>query len=223
MNYPINYSTQLELEKIKEFLVNSLGFKVGKIVKKSKHTDLYYTRCLKEEVRIDKKTEMPIIKFSNLLTIEDGSFVINKSKNELLNTILKDIVKNFKVFEGLVYYVNDNGKLIKQSTLVNFKVDVELTVSLRKDSYEIIIVNAKLLKENLSNFSIKMFTRETEIGREYQHHYRLMYSVNDLTKPHMGESLISIKEDIKEEWSDLIDIENPDVQYMKTVTEMLLL
>ena len=50
-----------------------------------------------------------------------------------------------------------------------------------------------------------------------------MYSVNDLTKPHMGESLINIKEAIKEEWSDLIDIENPDVKYMRTVTEMLLI
>lgn len=212
-----------QLETIKRFINDYLGFKIGNFKKDFKYNNRYNAYYLKEKLVIDKKTEMPIIKFSNLIDIKDGAFFINKSQHELLNSILEDIVKRFKIFEGLVYYLNDNGELIKQNTLVDFKVDVDLTVSLRKDSYEIIIVKAKLLKENLSNFSIKMFTREKEIGKYQEQHFGLIYSVNDITKPHVGESLININEKIKEEWNDLIDIDNPDVEYMKKITEMLLL
>lgn len=225
MKYTISHNEHTYLEFLKSHMPALMGIELKRITKTSKFEETYASRAFKKPVLIKKLhnySELSFcVTFRQFLTIENGEIVYTPTPNDYINKMIDDAILKFRLFKSFVYKDYKTSRVEPTAGFDTLKFDLILHLHTEPDSFTIEGLQIKSYYGLMCNEPKRFFIYIKD--REFTNnlYFEVRYTSNGTLVAHS--SLPKFINTVEAIWECELNLNNLDINGMKTTTEMLLI
>lgn len=225
MKYLISHEQYMYLEQVKAQILSMMGTELKSITKTSKFEESYSSRAFKQPVFIKKISILNDIgfrlTFRQFLKVENGEITYTRTPTDYINRMIDDAILKFRVFKSFVYKDYKTLAFVPTAAFDTLKFDLILDVDIMPDSFNIKSLQIKsyygLMVNEPKRFCVYIKDREFANNLYFEIRYNKDGTLVD------GSSLPRLIETVESIWEYELDLNNLDIDGMRTTTEMLLI
>lgn len=225
MRYTISHSEHTYLECLKSHMPAMMGIELKRITKTSKFEETYASRAFKNPVLIKKLhnySELSFcVTFRQFLTIEHGEITYTPTPDDSINKMIDDAILRFRLFKSFVYKDYKTGLVVPTAGFDTLKFDLILHIHAELDYFKIEGLQIKSYYGLMCNEPKRFFIYIKD--REFTNnlYFEVRYTGNGTLVE--SSSLPKFIKTVEAIWECEFNLNNLDINGMKTTTEMLLI